>query len=252
MMTTRTSDTQTEEKTEKNSIRLSRTSIGSARGSCLAMDSPASSARKQRAARTDTTELPQPIACSSADELVSHVGEICRSLQQPVRTEELWEERALAMRRLHALLLGGAAQHEQFARLANSDLAAPLALQLTDRRSKCIKIACLAAGEVAARLGAGFAEGASVLLPSLLRLLRGAAPSVVVASADGCGQLRLRLPHRSPRPPHPSPPRGQVHPGAGAPHSRSRAAAAARRRRNRPRRRGRAARRLRPLPRRRA
>ena len=41
------------------------------------------------------------------------------------------------MRKLHALLLGGVAGHTSFARLANTELAPLLALQLADNRSKC-------------------------------------------------------------------------------------------------------------------
>jgi len=143
------------------------------------------SVRKARAERTDVSELPAAIACAS-DELAGHIKEISRSLRQSVTEARSWEERALAMRKLHALLLGGVAGHPSFARLANAELAPPLALQLADNRSKCIKLACTVIGECGQRLGPAFAEGATILLPPLLRLLRGAAPHVVVDSAEGC------------------------------------------------------------------
>ena len=43
------------------------------------------------------------------------------------------------MRRMHALLLGGAARHAQCAHLLNTTLKEPLGLQLGDLRSKTVK-----------------------------------------------------------------------------------------------------------------
>jgi hypothetical protein len=79
----------------------------------------------------------------SGDALAREVKEAARTLRLPLRADGgIWEQRAGAMRRVHALLLGGAARHAQCAHLFNSLLKEPLGLQLTDLRSKCVKQAC--------------------------------------------------------------------------------------------------------------
>lgn len=144
-----------------------------------------SSVRKARAERTDASQLPAPIECT-VEEMAPQLKEVGRTLRQPVRHERSWEERLLAMRKLHALLLGGIARHAGFCRLANAELTQPLAMQLADNRSKCVRLACTVIGECGRALGPGFSEGANLLLPPLLKLLRGASPLVVVESAEAC------------------------------------------------------------------
>ncbi len=67
------------------------------------------------------------------------VREIARGLRQPVRHERSWSERSAAMRRLHALLLGGAAAHPHFIGHVSGTLCELLGVQLSDLRSKCVK-----------------------------------------------------------------------------------------------------------------
>ena len=65
------------------------------------------------------------------------------------------------------MLVGGACRLPTFGHLLHSHMAEPLALQLKDLRSKCVKLACEVISEGARSLGLGFRELAIDLLPPL-------------------------------------------------------------------------------------
>ena len=95
------------------------------------------------------------------------------------------------MRRMHALLLGGAARHAQCAHLLNTVLKEPLGLQLCDLRSKCVKQACALICEAARRLGSAYRESADHLLPLLLKLSQ-VTVIVIKEAGDACVRTLLR------------------------------------------------------------
>ena len=132
----------------------------------------------------------EPVRVGS-DELSREVREAARTLKLPLRAEGTWEQRAAAMRRLEALLLGGCARHAQCAHLFNSLLREPLGLQLADLRSKCVKQACLVICEAARQMGGAYLESAEHLLPQLLKLAQ-VTIHVITEAADACVCTLLR------------------------------------------------------------
>ena len=98
-----------------------------------------SSRRKSGVVAEHPDAPPAPLVPHSEAELQREVKEIARSLKLPLRAEDGWQQRNEAMRRLHALLLGGAAQTAGFGAAMRDTLREPLAAQLSDLRSKCVK-----------------------------------------------------------------------------------------------------------------
>jgi len=146
----------------------------------------ASSSRRKSGVVADHPDAPPaPLVPHSEAELQREVKEIARSLKLPLRAEDGWQQRNEAMRRLHALLLGGAAQTAGFGAAMRDTLREPLAAQLSDLRSKCVKTACAVIAQAARSFGRRFRETADHLLPHLLRLLHVTA-HVVNEAADAC------------------------------------------------------------------
>ena len=144
-----------------------------------------SSRRKSGVVAEHPDAPPAPLVPHSEAELQREVKEIARSLKLPLRAEDGWQQRNEAMRRLHALLLGGAAQTAGFGAAMRDTLREPLAAQLSDLRSKCVKTACAVIAQAARSFGRRFRETADHLLPHLLRLLHVTA-HVVNEAADAC------------------------------------------------------------------
>ena len=140
--------------------------------------------RRSLAAPDDEyTQPPSPVRVTSAEEAGRELREMAREMRQPLRQDGVWKERAAAMRRLHGMLLGGAARLPQFAALLHTHMTEPLSLQLKDLRSRCVKLACEVINEAATALGQSFREMAIDLLPTLLRVLRGTV-TVITEAAD--------------------------------------------------------------------
>ena len=162
---------------------------------------PSASHRTERrslaAAEDEYANPPSPIRIGSAEAATRELREIARELRQPLRLDGVWQERAGAMRRLHAILLGGACRLPSFAHLLHVHTCEPLSLQLRDLRSKCVKLACEVISEASRALGTSYRESAVELLPTLLRVLR-VTVGVITDAADGC--IRQILRHvRSPK-----------------------------------------------------
>ena len=139
----------------------------------------------------EPSDMPVGPVRISSDELPREVREAARTLKLPLRADGTWEQRAAAMRRLEALLLGGCARHAQCAHLFNSLLREPLGLQLADLRSKCVKQACVVICEAARQMGGAYLESAEHMLPQLLKLAQ-VTVHVITESADACVCTLLR------------------------------------------------------------
>ena len=148
--------------------------------------------RRSLAATDDEfLSAPSPVRLGGPEEAARELKDIARELRQPLRQDGVWQERAAAMRRLHGLLLGGAGRLPTFAHLFHVHMVEPLALQLKDLRSKCVKLACAVIIEAARTLGPTFRESAVDLMPTLVRVLR-VTVSVITEAADGCIQQLLQ------------------------------------------------------------
>ena len=99
--------------------------------------------RKSVGAEVEFVGPPSPVRVRSSEEALRELREIARELKKPQRDADgVWQERAGAMRRLHGLLLGGVARLPHFSTQLHTHLVEPLAAQLKDLRSRCVRIAC--------------------------------------------------------------------------------------------------------------
>ncbi|KOO29951.1 clip-associating protein 1-like protein [Chrysochromulina tobinii] len=137
------------------------------------------------AAEGEYTHPPSPVRVGSTEEATRELRELARELRRPLRQDGAWQERAAAMRRVHGLLLGSAARLPTFGLLFHTHMVEPLSLQLTDLRSKCVKLACDVIAEGARVLGPSFRESAIDLMPALVRVLR-VTVAVIADAADQC------------------------------------------------------------------
>ncbi|KAJ7546013.1 hypothetical protein O6H91_08G020200 [Diphasiastrum complanatum] len=107
-----------------------------------------------------------PIAVYSEKELSREIERIAGTLAP----EQDWSVRMAAMRRMEALVAGGASDYASFAVLLRQ-LVGPLSVQLGDRRSSIVKQACHLLSTLSRELLADFEPCAESFIPVLLKLV---------------------------------------------------------------------------------
>ncbi|KAJ7546016.1 hypothetical protein O6H91_08G020300 [Diphasiastrum complanatum] len=127
-----------------------------------------------------------PIAVYSEKELSREIERIAGTLAP----EQDWSVRMAAMRRMEALVAGGASDYASFAVLLRQ-LVGPLSVQLGDRRSSIVKQACHLLSTLSRELLADFEPCAESFIPVLLKLVI-ITVQVIAESADSCIKTMLR------------------------------------------------------------
>ncbi|XP_078538193.1 CLIP-associating protein 1 isoform X5 [Lissotriton helveticus] len=98
-----------------------------------------------------------------------------------------WEQRILALKKIRSLILGGAADNENFFQLLRL-LDGAFKLSAKDLRSQVVREACITFGHLSSVLGNKFDHGAETVMPTLLNLVPNSAK---VMATSGVVAIRL-------------------------------------------------------------
>ncbi|XP_069472835.1 CLIP-associating protein 1 isoform X34 [Ambystoma mexicanum] len=102
-----------------------------------------------------------------------------------------WEQRILALKKIRSLVLGGAAENENFFQLLRL-LDGAFKLSAKDLRSQVVREACLTFGHLSTVLGNKFDHGAETIMPTLLNLVPNSAK---IMATSGVVAIRLIIRH---------------------------------------------------------
>lgn len=106
-------------------------------------------------------------------------------------TNNDWEKRVEALKRLRSVIAGGGDQYEEFFRnLRQLDL--PLVTSVKDLRSQIVREACITLAYMSVRLTNRFERTAEGVLPAMLNLIQNSAK---VISTSGAVALRYIISH---------------------------------------------------------
>ncbi|PAN07055.1 hypothetical protein PAHAL_1G308100 [Panicum hallii] len=135
----------------------------------------------------DINEKPvEPIRVHSEKELVRDFEKVASVLNP----EKDWSIRIAAMKRIEALVYGGAINYPSFPMLLKL-LVSPLSSQLSDRRSSIVKQACHLLNVLSKELLGNFEPCAEIFIPVLFKLVV-ITVLVIAESADNCIKSILR------------------------------------------------------------
>lgn len=128
------------------------------------------------------SSVPLALSLYTARELESTVGAICLTLKDA--TSAPWADRLAALRKLQALVEGGAYHFDNFPVLLKQ-LRGPLEQQVLDLRSAVVKEATATLTLLGARLGDAYEAEVDHFVPALFKLL-GVSIAIIKESANDC------------------------------------------------------------------